>query len=275
MLKRLFWLRSKYIEYFLFKIGILQKFSKKELKARTFFGREFIFPIDDLCGMSLRCFGMMPNAADMRLAKYLLRRLKPGGIFYDVGANHGFYAMLAEALGSEVHLFEADPAICTYCARNFPNVPVNNVFVGEKVGAVSFNIGIGQTGDGGSMIPPLDGEPYRTISARSISLDEYAKTHHPPTFIKIDVEGAEPDVAKGAHNILENQHPEIVMEIWSNSERHASAARYLYEAGYDSFAIDPKGTLVSLSNLDDPANVKVSDNFMFIWNDRQNVRQKS
>ena len=60
----------------------------------------------------------------------LERFLEPGDVFIDVGANIGYYSLLASGLvgrAGRVFSIEAHPAIHTQLLRNVQMAPTNNI----------------------------------------------------------------------------------------------------------------------------------------------------
>jgi hypothetical protein len=62
--------------------------------------------------------------------------------------------------------------------------------------------------------PLLDGDSRGIFEVKSISLDDmFADNHVQVDFIKMDVEGAEVDVLRGALKLLDDSHPELLIEL--------------------------------------------------------------
>ena len=78
-------------------------------------------------------------------------------------------------------------------------------------------------------------------------MDEYVAVHLKPTFLKIDVEGAEKMVLEGAKKFLRNNAPVISMEVWrkdKNGDISMEAVKLLRELGYCPHFITSEGEMV-------------------------------
>jgi hypothetical protein len=82
--------------------------------------------------------------------------------------------------------------------------------------------------------------------------------------IKIDVEGAEFDVLRGAENLLRTMHPCVILELSDALQTaHGTTCRqikqFMADCGYDAFTINDDGSLVR-SSMDAP---HMNDNVVF------------
>lgn len=128
------------------------------------------------------------------------RSLRPGARVFDIGAHQGVVAMmLAREVGASGHILavEPNPHNASVAKKNrdlngMTQLEILEAAVADRSGTVVFNQGLdGQlddgTGAGGRM------------EVASITLDELAQRYGTPSFVMIDVEGAECMVlAKGA-----------------------------------------------------------------------------
>jgi hypothetical protein len=64
-----------------------------------------------------------------------------------------------------------------------------------------------------------------------VTLDGYAAEFQAPGFVKIDVEGGELDVLRGARRVLVDQRPSLIVETHS-AELERLCGRFLVEHGY-------------------------------------------
>lgn len=144
------------------------------------------------------------RAADqLRLLRALMR---PGGVVWDVGAHHGYVTLLAAAeVGPEgqVHAFEPGERNARILERHLrwnrvANAVVHPLALGSFNGEASF--GGGNT----SKMHALGGGEEK-VSVRTAESLVRSGEATAPTFVKIDVEGAEGDVLEGALEVLPPQ----------------------------------------------------------------------
>ncbi|KLE36070.1 FkbM family methyltransferase [Aurantiacibacter luteus] len=170
--------------------------------------------------------------ADMGFFAHFLR---PGDVFADVGANVGTYTVIgAKVCGAKVHAFEPADETLPFLRRNIEDngigdaVTVHEVALGEREGTVHFTVGrdttnqIAEGGDAGSTRPV----PLRRLD------DELAGV--PLAAMKIDVEGAEEGLIKGASQVLSNPslravQIETITPFVENAFAKAGYARRWYD----------------------------------------------
>ena len=165
----------------------------------------------------------------------VVEHLRPGMIFYDVGANIGFFSLQAARLVGEtgrVVAFEADPEIAARlranAARNFFSwitveqkavcAEPHDVFFQRADPAASPDRGLGHI---------INRETPGSIRVGGVSLDDYTRNAPAPDFIKCDVEGAEVEVFRGAERLLRERHPGILCEMHSDENRRALEATFV------------------------------------------------
>lgn len=155
----------------------------------------------------------------------LAEHLQNGSVFYDIGANVGFFTVIgAKLVGPDgrVHAFEPVPENVA-CIRH--NIAINN-FRNVQVwqNAVSDISGPGELQlahySGGSALatvaPPPDLKGL--ISVDLVTVDELVQQQEvkPPTVVKIDVEGAEIQVLRGMRQTIKRYRPVLLYEIDDN-----------------------------------------------------------
>ena len=187
---------------------------------------------------------------EIRVQQVLAERIKPGMVFYDLGANIGLFSLLAARLvgaGGKVFSFEPDVSVAARLRQNvarngFENVTVVEAGVWSSSGDMNFipadssspDHGLGRfaTGDSGQA----------GSLTKCISLDDFIETAPPPDAIKCDVEGAEVEVFRGAEELLEAHRPWIVCEIHSPA-KEAALRTHLGGLGYHLEAVDANHVL--------------------------------
>lgn len=145
--------------------------------------------------------------------KCTLRRVLPGcKVVFDVGANVGQWTKLALSVNPaiQVHCFEPGAGAFTELARSsFPsNVVLNNFGLGSTKSEVLLYT-VGEAAGTNSLyqrhgVEEFDSVVHATETVRLDTLDSYCHTHniHQVDFLKIDVEGHELQVLRGAHEML-------------------------------------------------------------------------
>jgi FkbM family methyltransferase len=148
------------------------------------------------------------------------------GVVYDVGANTGFYSVLAAAVSKENHVYAFEP---------FPPVLADlrsTLRVNHCSGRVSIQpVAVGRRREVATLYVPLQDhglvETSATLSSDFkdeysaevevpvIALDEFRPAASPErvTVIKIDVESTEAEVLAGAHGVLKDQRPVVFCEV--------------------------------------------------------------
>ncbi|SPE32313.1 hypothetical protein SBA5_970038 [Candidatus Sulfotelmatomonas gaucii] len=184
------------------------------------------------------------------------RVLRPGDVFYDVGSSAGVFALdFAKSIpGLTVFAFEPQPSLAKHIrlsidANQFDRVKLLEILLGDKVGEGS--LFLTSHSIHASTIPRE--RRYRELRLPLRTLDDLAAAGEvaPPDFIKIDVEGSELNVFKGAETMLQAHQPSIVFEADENMRRMGYATGDLLDlltkAGpYTFFLIDAVGALTPL-----------------------------
>jgi FkbM family methyltransferase len=167
--------------------------------------------------------------------------VKPGAIVWDIGANMGVFAFLsALRAGStgRVYAFEAYVECATLITRSKKwrqpdeaEVVICPFALSEETGTLAFQVssyrsaasaiqGFGRFGFGGTVreVPTL-------------TVDDLAERFVPPTIIKIDVEGAENLVLRGARDTLQRHRPVLLLET-SGGQVGKETEEFLRSMGY-------------------------------------------
>jgi FkbM family methyltransferase len=185
------------------------------------------------------------GGSDAETLKMWTENLVPGAVFYDVGSHIGVFAVSgARMVGPQgaVYAFEPDPdnaqLIRENAGRNSLNVEVINAAAWKSGGELQFEPS--PAADPGRMGGHLVSEAATspTISVKAVCLDDFSQTHRPPSFIKLDVEGAEAEVVEGARNTLLKYRPNLVIEI-HNDDAFRRVSGLLEEYGYNFECVVP------------------------------------
>lgn len=140
--------------------------------------------------------------------------VRPGDTVVDVGANIGYYALLAARIvgpRGRVLAFEPEPDNLVELRMNIERnglgmVEIRPVAVGAQAGTVSFLRGINGGVTGGAA-----DDGASTVQVPMVALDDVLEG--PVGMIKIDVEGYEGEVLAGARRVIERCKPRLFVEI--------------------------------------------------------------
>lgn len=167
-------------------------------------GARFLSPPNNISSFIAATF----DERDCNIVRFWRQALRPGAVVIDVGANIGLYtvpASQAVGAGGRVIAFEAHPQTFGYLQRNVrrnvaAGVVAENLAVGAAPGTVTMTF---QAGNPGETHVATDGEAG-DVAVRMVTLDDYCRATGVATidYMKIDVEGYETNVLRGAASIV-------------------------------------------------------------------------
>ena len=232
---------------------ILEYFSNKtrrtfKRRVRLPWGEQINVLCPDTTSLDISRFGFYEEG----LTRMILSYLKPGMTFLDVGANVGYYTLMAAWLvGSDgsVHSFEPTPEtykILQSNAAKKPNVRLNECAVSYESGTIRFNVyGAHLMGSNSKFETILDSSQRPNIEPVSYevaatTIDQYViENGVRPNFIKIDAEHSEYDIIQGMHDTLHRHHPVISVEVGDINIKGIPPCRKLVEfmtsEGYQAY----------------------------------------
>lgn len=138
-------------------------------------------------------------------------------VFYDVGSGIGYFSCVAALRGAMVCAFEPDEGNAACVERH---VSLNNLghrikvfkeVVSSETGNVRLRSADRSFGHGNAVVVADSDEA--ALAVHCITLDQFMKTERPATFCKVDVEGHESEVLKGAESLFEVHRPCLLCEI--------------------------------------------------------------
>jgi FkbM family methyltransferase len=157
------------------------------------------------------------------------RHIRRGDIVCDIGANKGsFIYWLSRWVGDgRVVAFEPQPDLARGLADVCRVIGLDNVRVEAKAvysrsGDQELFLPTGHQPGASLLQASVQGQRFTTLSVPTIALDDYFAESDGVTLLKIDVEGAELDVLKGAERILRRHGPLLVFEC---ENRHLAPGR--------------------------------------------------
>lgn len=256
--------------------------------VRKILGRHWkTFYFGDIDRMTLESVSGGPAFdAGLKIAPLFLSR--PGAVF-DIGANAGRYTYVLEraAGAGSTYAFEPISQLSSRLMRIFPEVHVLNMALSDAEGSLDLRIPIvdGVPFWGRSTLerfhftePGETGTMVQQVSVKTLdALCEEMKIQD-VRFIKIDVEGHEHNVLRGATNTLAAWHPVLLVEI---EQRHhlepvGELFAWIRKQGYSGFFYDAHRALIrpieqfavdSNQRLDDHGSTNYINNFYFVESD--------
>ena len=158
-------------------------------------------------------------------------------VVWDIGANCGVFAF-SSAAAKQVVAVEADPFLCNLMQDSMRLNGVSLVLVSAAAFSTSTlaEFSIAHRGRASNHLSAVEGSTQtggeRTrLLVPTITLDSLLDHVLPPTLVKIDVEGAEVDVLRGAARLLHEIRPVLYLEIVDATR--AECNRILHLADYD------------------------------------------
>jgi FkbM family methyltransferase len=153
---------------------------------------------------------------------WLKRQTAPGSIIFDVGAQVGLFSMLATRhIGTEGHVFAFEPSPDTVALlrRHLTNngmtgrVEIVQAAVGPEEGEVTFYMA--GTHPSNTLAPTtVDPVKLTPVKVKAITVDGFCRQRQlKPTILKIDVEGWELQVLRGATEVVQDPALTICVEM--------------------------------------------------------------
>jgi len=232
---------------FLGRIPILRKFVIAFFRLVFSNGRIVTIRFGPLSKFKWVCnidhqFWMPLGLYEKETTEWLMKSINPRDVFFDVGANAGYFTLLgSKCVGGEgrVIAFEPIPLNCKaieshLVANSVNNAVVENLAISKEIGSVNFTI---ENNNANShlesiLISHASVEPKDIFKVNTISLDKYI-THNriAPNIIKVDVEGAEKLVLEGSTVLLRDLDAKWIISTHS-SELKKECKSIMEQNGY-------------------------------------------
>ena len=190
------------------------------------------------------------------------RLVKKGMVVVDVGANIGYYTLLAAHLvGDEgkVFAFEPDPNNYSLLCKNIEVNGYRNVIPVRKAvfsKSGEMELFLDESNLGGHSLSEANVDKGASIMVEVTSLDDYFRnTDYKIDVIKMDVQGSEMAVLEGMANIInQNDDLKIITEFWPMGLRNSGSSpagflNKLVECGFSLYQIGQHIEPVSVDYL--------------------------
>ncbi len=185
---------------------------------------------------------------ELEIQKCLVRELKQGEVFFDLGANAGFFSLLgSKQVGEKGYVLAFEPLAENIEAIK-PQLLLNSVLNCTVVeAAISDFIGEVSLWEGPDTstahIGTREFEKKAVKSVKSITLDEFVRTSRQPNFIKMDIEGAEIQALRGADTLLSGPNPPRFLIELHGEKVGQQVVEILEKAGYHLYTLERKRVL--------------------------------
>ena len=157
---------------------------------------------------------------ELELQNAIIHELKEGHVFYDVGANGGFFCLVAakrmgpsgKIVAIEPHPKSTDEIRKQLAHCGYLNHSVVTAAVSDREGRDELaDDTVSHMASLTSLEP--DARPKFTIEVPTVTLDQMVKEHGAPDVLKLDMEGAEIMALRGADLLLRQHAPVLLVEL--------------------------------------------------------------
>ena len=220
---------------------------------------------------------------EKELCELLMKIVRPGDVFLDLGANIGYFSLLVASTSPSAKVISFEPVRDLFQKMN-DNILLN------KIGNVStINAAVGEINeekelfvsdpDNAGMSSFHQPENYsgKKEKVKVVSIDEWFKTSGLPgvDLVKIDIEGSELAALRGMKEILQTQKPVLIVEINPEtlsmfSLKPSDIYDYLKQLHFEGFLILENGRLEHLPQPE----ISQTANVLFIHHEKMNDYKK-
>lgn len=185
---------------------------------------------------------------------------KKTGTFLDIGANLGYYSLLAAQSNPNIKVWAFEPATGPfhYLSQNIEinqfesRIQAVNTALSDHQGRIIFyeganikytNIKHNLTGEGNAGTK-TEHRPFQKVQVECTTLDHFCHRQNLPAIdlIKIDTEGTEMSILNHATNLIDHSRPLVICEIlFQVIEKELEA--FFTERSYEMFVHVPEGLL--------------------------------
>ncbi|MCD6528143.1 FkbM family methyltransferase [bacterium] len=194
--------------------------------------------------------------------RFLLSHMKPGIVFFDIGANIGIFSILSGLKEKNIEIYTFEPASETFKVlkeniklNNLQNIKAFQIGIGDYRGKAVLKINA-RWSDGLNTIGRATHPECKIVGKEEIlitTLDDFIKEHSVKKvdIMKVDVEGAELLVFQGAKKLLRCQEAPLI--LYESRISNAKGFGYhpveimwcLRDLGYKLFDLDEETGKIS------------------------------
>ncbi len=171
----------------------------------------FVHP-DDYIGASI----VANHIYEPHVTTVIRKKLHPGDVFLDIGANLGYFTMLASSIvgpSGKVIAFEPNPQNLqliyeSQIYNSFSNQTIYPYAVSDQAGILKFTT----VGSNGGVVTKNSADQRHYLFVQSLVIDDLL-VDQPVHLLKMDIEAHEPMALRGMEKFLRKQRPRIVTEF--------------------------------------------------------------
>jgi len=205
--------------------------------------------------------------------------LPDSSVFFDIGANVGLYSLSIahQGRGVEIHAFEPVPDTVLDFKDNLSRNGLDDRIILNQLAVADADGLVYITSDYHSSNYLTDPESTQNkLEVRCTKVDTYVrdKCIQRIDFLKVDVEGKELSVLKGAEESLKRFRPIVLAEIFESpsdffdrkTEDFREIINFMLNLGYKYYVIDDKNILVHLDRIEEAVFSRSYHNYLFYYN---------
>lgn len=174
--------------------------------------------------------GYALGTSEPTIQELLARQIEPCTVVWDIGANVGFFTLIASRLvgeGGQVVAFEPLPANYDAIRENLllngiTNVQVEAIALGDEVGRATLSVYGANTLaklDGPEQAEPSPGRArLQKLEVPVSTIDAQLERFPAPALVKMDIEGGEAAALQGAKRLLTEVRPTLVCELHGTAD---------------------------------------------------------
>lgn len=219
-----------------------------EVTAMTFWGEPILVVLPELISLTIWRYGFFEED----VCRFMLRVLRPGMNFIDVGAHFGFFTRLASFLVGDLgRVLSLEPTPNTFGQLMRNTVGSDNVLIhncaaySSETELTLRDFGLEYSAFNSAFGMRDEDSKHKGIAfqARARKVDDIVKERGLPEvdLVKIDAESSELHVLKGMTEIIKRDHPRIILETGdfglAGVPKTEELIGWLREFGYEPFEI--------------------------------------
>jgi FkbM family methyltransferase len=218
---------------------LFEKLKPNLVGTETRVGTIAVYKNDNVISYALRLYGEYCHAEIEIMSNFLNEK----SLYVDIGTNIGYHILgIHKNTGAKCLGFEPHPnhfAVASYNCQDYTDIALVNAAVSDSAGDVILtDFDVDKVTNYGEVKSPDDTE-QKTITSPSVKLDDINLSGC--TLIKIDVEGNEFRVLKGAEQTIEKFKPVILYEAM-DVEVWKECVSFMISKGYKQYWIVSKTT---------------------------------